>query len=170
MGDLWSKTELKKCGLRQSKDGVIISFVLHPDDVSRELVNAKIGTRYLAALVEITEEGAGDANVEKKMEMEIRAETTERKPLNLTQQAAIMCNDPRFKRFVDEVKPDAVRRACEAETGTEWPVDMWPSDKIVEAVRLLCGVESRAEFQRDEAAGSRWKALYSEYAAWVLTQ
>lgn len=39
--------ELKKCALRQSKDGTIISFVLHPNDAltedGRKLSNAEIG-------------------------------------------------------------------------------------------------------------------------------
>lgn len=46
------RMELKKYSLRQSRDGVIISFVLHPNDVNLDLIQAPIGTVYQGALME----------------------------------------------------------------------------------------------------------------------
>jgi hypothetical protein len=49
--------ELKKYALRQSRDGYIISFVVHPSDIDQDLMGAKIGTVYYAKLVEADEQG-----------------------------------------------------------------------------------------------------------------
>lgn len=38
-----SSGAIKKCALRQTKDGTIISFVLHPHEDNEELINAPIG-------------------------------------------------------------------------------------------------------------------------------
>jgi uncharacterized OB-fold protein len=45
--------EAKKYAYRQTKDGVVVSFVLHPNDVPNELASSQIGTRYVLAMVEI---------------------------------------------------------------------------------------------------------------------
>jgi len=45
--------EMKKVAYRQTKDGIVISFVLHPQEVPSELSTSHIGARYIAALVEI---------------------------------------------------------------------------------------------------------------------
>jgi hypothetical protein len=50
--------EIKKYALRQSKDGYILSFVVHPSDITQDLMGAKIGTVYYAKLVEADEQGA----------------------------------------------------------------------------------------------------------------
>jgi hypothetical protein len=46
------RLELKKYAMRQSRDGVIISFVIHPSDINLDLVQAPIGTVYQGALME----------------------------------------------------------------------------------------------------------------------
>lgn len=48
--------EARKYALRQAKDGVIVSFVLHPSDVVAELLSAPIGEHYVVALAPYTEE------------------------------------------------------------------------------------------------------------------
>lgn len=155
---LWSKTELKKCGLRQSRDGVVISFVLHPSDITPALVNAPIGTVYLAALVEKVEDG-------QPKEEKVETQAVEKpKKLNLTTQAAICCNEESFKRFIDSAKAGELSR----QAGEE----IVPSEvmSMAEAVRLLCDVESRADFAKDEAAGERWRRLHAEYSDWRLKE
>lgn len=69
---------------------------------------------------------------------------------SLAQQAGILCSDARFAKFLDETHPH-----IEAAT-------------TAEAVRGICGVESRAEFDSDAAAGQRWKQLKGQYDAWLL--
>lgn len=46
------RMDLKKYAMRQSRDGVIVSFVIHPNDINLDLIQAPIGTVYQAALME----------------------------------------------------------------------------------------------------------------------
>lgn len=48
--------EVKKYAYRQSKDGHIVSFVIHPNDMPKALANAPIGTCYQMAFAEYAED------------------------------------------------------------------------------------------------------------------
>lgn len=52
----FTKAEAKYYAMRKSKDGIIISFVIHPADFSNDLALAPIGTRMLLAIAEIKDE------------------------------------------------------------------------------------------------------------------
>lgn len=54
-----SSTEMDviKYAYRQSKDGFIISFVVHPNDLNLDLANAAIGSQWRLKLVELDEHG-----------------------------------------------------------------------------------------------------------------
>lgn len=54
--------EAVKCALRQSKDGVVVSFVLHPNDDASHLLSMPIGQRVMLAVQPFTESGADTAN------------------------------------------------------------------------------------------------------------
>lgn len=45
--------EAKLYAFRRAKDGVVVSYVVHPNDVSPELATASLGTRYMVAVAEI---------------------------------------------------------------------------------------------------------------------
>ena len=45
--------EAKLLGFRRTQDGVVVSYVVHPSDVSAELAIAPLGTRYMVAVAEI---------------------------------------------------------------------------------------------------------------------
>lgn len=72
--------------------------------------------------------------------------------LPLSQQAALLCNEPRFRRFLFE--------RYETED---------TSDAAAKAVRIDCGVESRADLDKSQNAAARWRKLHSEYQAWLRT-
>jgi hypothetical protein len=48
--------EVKKHGYRQTQDGVVVSFVLHPEEIPDNLATAPLGTRYTLALVELNDD------------------------------------------------------------------------------------------------------------------
>jgi hypothetical protein len=118
MNDLWSKTELKLYAMRKSKDGIIISFVLHPDDVSQSLMRAPIGTCYLAALVEKLEEESEEAD-------------TKLKKGPLAREAVMACNKAAFVVFLHETHPhingvnsaEKVRTICGVKSRREFDTD-----------------------------------------------
>lgn len=132
--------ECKKHAYRQTQDGVVISFVVHPNDITPELASAALGTRYMIVVVELNDN------------------ETAKPPQNnhkLAMRASILCEEPSFRTFLwKKFKP-------------EW--DCAPDEaEAAELVRGLCGVKSRGEFDRDPEAASRWRALSGEYEAWKV--
>jgi hypothetical protein len=65
--------------------------------------------------------------------------------LPLAQQSALRCADARFQKFVNAGDADAAAAA----------------------VRRVCGVESRAEFDKDSGAAALWRRLDAEFEGWL---
>lgn len=65
--------------------------------------------------------------------------------LPLGQQAALRCSDPRFQKFVHAADVNGA----------------------AEAVRRTCGVESRAEFDKDAGAAALWRRMDAGFEAWL---
>lgn len=135
--------EVKKHAYRQTQDGIVISFVMHPNDVSPDLAAAALGTRYMAALVEI---GDDEQPVEKPKERQ-RFDT-----LPAGQQAAMRCNEMSFWRFL------------------EWKLDL--RDKSVTDEECAAGF-LRAHFKIDsrtklnaEPLASQWRDFNLDYQLW----
>lgn len=53
MTDAFTKVEVIKCSYRQTKEGDVISFRIHPEDRNNDLANTPLGTRMLLAVAEI---------------------------------------------------------------------------------------------------------------------
>lgn len=129
--------ECKKHAYRQTQDGVVISFVVHPNDVTPDLASAPLGTRYMAVLVELNDN------------------ETAKPPSkhNYGQQMGIECTEATFRRFLWE------KGYVDSE--------MMPTeDDAVKAVREICGVDSRANIDGNADAEAKCRALLGEYKAW----
>ncbi len=145
--------EAKKHGYRQTQDGIVVSFVVHPNDVSADLAVAPLGTHYVVVVAPYTEQsppsstGSEHRVPDPKVGGSIPAAGTtprERRPfssLPRSQQAVLLCKDERFWKWLGAHDEKAA----------------------AEDVRDLCRVQSRSEFDRDPAAGSQWDALHSRY-------
>lgn len=74
--------------------------------------------------------------------------------LPAVQQAGIRCAEPRFWSWLSEYTQTDIRtqEACAA------------------ALRMACGVRSRAEITSDPAAFRRWEAIDAGYSDWVFQQ
>jgi hypothetical protein len=66
------------------------------------------------------------------------------------QQAGMRCEEAAFVAFLKEERPDDWHEATDA----------------AECVRLICGVQSRAELETNQKAGVIWHQLDSQYLAW----
>lgn len=71
------------------------------------------------------------------------------------QQAGIRCEEVTFAVFLHEEHPD------------EWHESM---NDPAECVRLICGVQSRADLGRDATAAVRWHQLENQYQAWLVKE
>lgn len=131
--------EMVKYAYRQTKDGVVVSFVVHPNDIPAELSASHIGARYMVALVEL-----GDDERPKPNKADWRAVTP-------TAQAAIRCDDPNFRKFLKQKHGH--------DTATK--------DEAARAIRKMCGVDSRMAFSTNHAARALWFNIDTEYREWA---
>ena len=137
--------EVKKHAYRQTQDGIVLSLVLHPNDVPSALAVAPLGTRYAMALVEINEE-AGKAL---KPEPEEKTEGE-----RAVMQAGILCNEEGFQEWLSTAYYGA--------WGTPH-MGTAPNIPAARVVRQICAVSSRREFATNDRALARWKKLAGEY-------
>jgi len=152
--------EAKKHAYRQTQDGIVVSFVIHPNDLDAAFAVAPLGTRYMIGFAEIGDDGKPDSAPELRTEAEKAPEDgppsssgapKERRPfasLPLSQQAAIRCQDNDFKLFLG---------ASNAEDA-------------VHKVREFCGVESRSKIIDGERSGALWHDMEQQYQSWLLDQ
>lgn len=162
--------EAKKHALRQTQDGIVVAFVLHPNDIPPALQLAPLGTRYMLALVEIGEDetpinrkdGEADhpSNGPHKTQPApaespaTNAPTRARRPVaiekRLAQQAGIAGADPVFQRFLYEY---------------EYAEGM-DEEYAAAAIRRECGVKSRSEIIPGSQHAEAWDRLWSRFLAW----
>ena len=129
--------EAKKYAYRQSRDGMVLSFILHPDDVPTELATAKIGQRYMIACAQIGEDErpvvkAAVTNGERAMA-----------------RANLICRERTFQEWV---------RLNNEREG--WVAND-PDDETLatNVIRSVCDIESRKELLTDEEAQEKLKAF-----------
>lgn len=139
--------EAIKCSLRQSKDGVVVAFVVQPDDVRPELLSLPVGSRVMIAWSQIgddekpvTEPPATPPKPKRKFS-----------DMSLPEQAGIRCEDGRFERFLHDMLPDGFVTA-------------------EDAVRALCGIASRRELSTNHAAANKWRAIERDYQQWLTDE
>lgn len=95
--------EAKKYALRQAKDGVVVSFLVHPNDVVPQLLSAAIGEHYVVALAPYEEKAAEAEQQPAPAPVANDAPPKERRPFHTlprSQQAAILINDAAFQWWV----------------------------------------------------------------------
>lgn len=158
--------EVRKISYRQSKDGVVVSFVIHPNDVPQTLATAELGSRYMLALVQLNDDESpkevvpGDRRPQPSTgqdkttpgvatDQPRRAVAPEKK---LTQQAGICCGDPMFRRFLYE------RNHTPSMT----------EESAIEYVHVHCGVNSRKDITPGSVAAIAWRDLHADFEAWKL--
>lgn len=127
-----------------------MSFVIHPQDMPEVLANADIGSQWQLSLVPLDEDGnaeterrpqQADSNQRPQPGPAGKIETSAR-ATTPTQMAGILCNDPRFQKYL------GVNDKEEAAT----------------SMRDICGVQSRRDITLDNKA---WQNLYGCYLAWL---
>lgn len=149
--------------LRTTVDGtLVVSFEIAPQDAPAAFTAFGLtGTN--VGIAPITGDAARDATVRaastvseepfKRSEQEEPEPRTSFLQLKRTAQCAIRCKEPMFWRFLN--------------THYDMPFDVDGEEIAIEAVRNLCVVISRSEFNTDERAASNWDDMEAEYYAWA---
>ena len=147
--DIATEIEMKKHAYRQTQDGIVISFVCHPNDVTPDIATAALGTRYKVFLVEVGDDEQPVAKAAPAASEKPRERFADKM---LSVQAGIRCNDERFWRFLGYKG-----YACKSD----------PVAQSADIVRALCSVESRSSLDTIGSAGSAWMSLNDEFEQWA---
>lgn len=139
--------EIKKNSLKQLQSGDwVVSFTASQIDFPTELAMAAMGQRFMAVLVPL-----GDFEEAPKPKEDKH---------KLSRQAAMLCDDARFWAFLNEFAKDALFGTLGNE-GVHGPYD------AANAIRRMCEVDSRAEFDKNPEAAQKWRNLKASFEAWL---
>lgn len=149
--------EAIKYAYRQSKDGFVLSFVVHPSDMPDELATAAIGSRFMVAFASIPDTGPKPSLTTGPAEggaAHKSAATAPPSPKPNSTRAVMMARDEQVWRYLESICTfGRILNADEAE-------------RIIES---LCGVTSKAHLNYEPGA-SAFTKLRREFYAWKATQ
>lgn len=130
-----------KIGLKQSKDGFVLTLAVHPDDIPDELMRDFVGSRYQVVMVRL-----GDDDQPLSREGEFPGD-------HAVKMAGILCRDPDFWRWLNdrEMLMEKNEKAC-----TEWLIS-------------YLSIESRKELKTDTEARNLFNQLKRSFDAWRKT-
>lgn len=173
------KCDAIKIAYRQSKDGFVVSFAIHPNEMPADLANADIGSQWQLKLVPLDEHGNAEVTGEAPEPSTFAADSTSSAPesrrgepvsipteaarpatarswtqLSLANQAGIRCDEPAFWKFLSE--------SYRQQVGTVTSKD---SAKL--AIYSICGVSSRADLRLGTEPGRMWRSLDAEFRTWM---
>ncbi len=134
--------EAKKHGYRQTQDGIVVSFVLHPNEVPDDLALAALGTRYMLVFTRIGDD-------EEPQVPEVKQPARAFASLPRSQQAGILCGDATFQNWViAHTMPNSGVTPCEANAR--------------QFIIHKCEVNSRRELDSVDAA-KLWDSLRADF-------
>lgn len=130
--------EAIKIGLKQSKDGFVLTLAVHPDDLPDDLMRDFVGSRYQVVMVRL-----GDDDQPLSREGEFPGD-------HAVKMAGMLCRNPEFWRWLHdrEMLMERNEAAC-----TEWLVS-------------YLGIESRKELKTDTGARDLFNQLKRSFDAW----
>ena len=137
--------EAKKYAYRQSKDGMILSFVLHPNDVPKDMAISSIGTRYMVAVAEIGDD-------EKPIAPKSKTEGQ-----RCLAKAQLVCREADYQAWI---RLNASRWVEESE---QWILDLTDEELARHVILKACKIESRSDLQNDPDAQERLVVHLEEY-------
>jgi hypothetical protein len=132
-----SQFEAKKVALKQTKDGIVMSLAIHPDELPEELMRDFVGSRYMVVMVRL-----GDT--EEPLNRDQYAGT------QLVKLAGMLCRDSKFWDYLYE-------KGMLFETNEE---------SCIEWLQGYLNLSSRAELKTNLEAQGALKLLYGEYKEW----
>jgi len=133
--------EAIKIGLKQSKDGFVLTLAVHPDDIPDDLTRDFIGSRYQVVMVRL-----GDDDQPLSREGEFPGD-------HAVKMAGMLCREKEFWRWLNEreMLMEKNEKAC-----TEW-------------LTSYLGIESRKELKTDVEARNLFNQLKRSFDAWRKT-
>lgn len=149
--------EALKVSLRQNKDGVVVSFVIHPSDVHPDILTDPVGTRYQLVAVKLGDDGRPVEGAKPPAEPRPPARggldinPVEKARQNVVASAGILCRDKRFHEWVSQ-------KYWEGAPVTEVQAIEWLLDS--------CGVKTRVALKTSDSAREKFFAIRKEFEEW----
>jgi hypothetical protein len=130
--------EAIKTGLKQSKDGYMLSLAVHPDELHSDLMRDFVGSRYVVVMVRL-----GDDEQPMNRENEFPGD-------HAVKLAGILCRDPDFWEWLHQKEwlMEKNEKACAS----------WISSYL--------DIESRKELKTNEEARHLFNQLRTSFEAW----
>lgn len=132
-----SQFEGKKIALKQTKDGIVMSLAIHPDDLPEELMRDFVGSRYMVVMVRLGDE-------EKPLNREEFAGS------QLVKLSGILCRD---KDFWDYLYEDGQLFEKNEAACVDW-------------MTSYLGVASRADIKANVEAQRLLKEVHGKFKEW----
>jgi len=129
--------EALKVALRQDRTGYILTLSIHPEEVPTEVMRDFVGARYQVVMVRLSDD-----------ETPLNRDQAYSK--DIVRNAAILCRDPGFHKFLLETGQINVEGELAA---AEW-------------LREELQIGSRAELKDNPTAARHFNFIYQEYTAW----
>lgn len=138
MTDQTIQFESIKAGLKQSKDGYILTLAVHPDELPDALMRDFVGSRYVVVMVRL-----GDDEQPMNREGEFPGD-------HAVKMAGILCRDKEFWQWLHDKEwlMEKNEKAC-----TEW-------------LCSYLDIESRKELKTSEDARELFNRLKASFNAW----
>lgn len=153
--------EAKKHAYRQTQDGVVVSFVIHPNDVPADLATAPLGTVYMIGFAAVDQSPIAQRQSTRTVQRDETdagstpvgepKEKTKWQKLRPSAQAALRCDDVDFGMFAADEYPTLITKV---------------NGDLPAFVRAFCGVHSRSVLDTDAACALRWSQLDAEFIDW----
>jgi hypothetical protein len=126
-----------KVGLKQSREGYVLTMAIHPDETPDDLLRDFVGSRYMVVMVRLGDD-------EKPMERKKAPHA------NAVAAAGMLCRDPKFWLFVHEYTQDSIESegAC-----AEW-------------LKCYFEIDSRADLKTNEKARDRFLKMKERFDQW----
>jgi hypothetical protein len=139
--------EAIKVSMNQNKEGMALRLNIHPNDCPQELLSDWVGTRYMVAMVRLTDDDRPDTR-EDQREIE-----------RMITSAGMLCRNEDFYQFMFE------RSLCDFATEQE---EM--EKECVEGLKKVCGIKSRADLRSDVSARKMFEYVREEFKQWKKGQ
>jgi len=129
--DLSYGFEAVKSVLRQSKDGIVLSLVIHPNDIPNPLLSDPIGSRYMIGMALI---GDDEQPVESEEQRQAKRDVVS---------AGALCRETDFQQWL-------------MNNGFS---DNITEEDAATTVRSLLNIKSRSEIRTDPVAQRKWRVM-----------
>ena len=137
--ELALKFEAVKVSMSQDKNGTNLRLCIHPDDVPQELHQHWVGSRYMVAMVKLTDEDEPELS-----EDQIRKQ-------RLFKSAIMVCKEKSFWSYLDDNSHFGLETSINSEEG------------CAKQLRDRLGISSRSELKTNNDALNKFENMLIDY-------